>query len=228
MSQGIVIQGPTNYYREIVDCYTDIPNVVFSTWDDEPQENIDYIKSKNIDIVQSPKPIFPGYLNINYQTLSTYIGLEYLKEKGVTEALKIRGDLKPNNVKLLLEILKNKPLSFLAICKSNVRSLYYELEYTHTSFDFPVDLFLYGNIENLEKCFSFQIEQELSIPPESLIAYNYFLNSNLKFKLNYNTFIKNNISFFMNDCLKNNIKVKWLKNNFDLIELHSDITQYEY
>ena len=108
MSQGIVIQGPTNYCKEIVDCYIDIPNVVFSTWENEPQENIDYIKSKNIDVVQSSKPLFPGYLNINYQTLSTYVGLEYLKEKGVTEALKIRGDLKPNNTKLLLEILKNK------------------------------------------------------------------------------------------------------------------------
>jgi hypothetical protein len=228
MSQGIVIQGPTNYYREIVDCYADVPNVVFSTWDDEPQENIDYIKSKNIDIVQSPKPIFPGYLNVNYQTLSTYVGLEYLKEKGVTEALKIRGDLKPNNVKLLLEILKNKPISFLAICKPDARPLYYELEYTHTSFDFPVDLFLYGSVENLEKCFAFQIEQELPIPPESLIAYNYFLNSNLEFKLDYNTFIKNNISFFMNDCLKNNIKVKWLKQGWDLIEYSSNKNFYNY
>ncbi len=228
MNQGIVIQGPTNYYKEIIDCYVGIPNVVFSTWDDEPQENIDYIKSKGIDIIQSPKPTFPGYLNINYQTLSTFNGIQYLKEKGVTEALKIRGDLKPNDTKLLLNTLKNKPLSFLAICKPDTRPLYYELGYIHTSFDFPVDLFLYGNIENLEKCFSFQIEQELPIPPESLIAYNYFVNSSLEFKLDYNTFVKNNISFFMNDCLKNNIKMVWLKNNIDLIQLHLDKTQYDY
>ena len=226
--QGIVIQGPTNYCREIIDCYIDIPNVVFSTWDDEPQENIKYIKSKNIDVIQSSKPLFVGYLNVNYQALSTYIGLEYLKSKNVTEVLKIRSDLKPNDIHLLLNILKQKPLTFLAICKPNVRPLYYELEYTHTSFDFPVDLFLYGNIENMIQCFNFQIEQNLQIPPESLIVYNYFSNSNLKFKLDYNTFIENNINFFMNDCLKNNIKVKWLKNNLDLIELHSDKNQYEY
>jgi len=226
--QGIVIQGPTNYCREIIDCYIDIPNVVFSTWDDEPQENIKYIKSKNIDVIQSSKPLFAGYLNVNYQALSTYIGLEYLKSKNVTEVLKIRSDLKPNDIHLLLNILKQKPLTFLAICKPNVRPLYYELEYTHTSFDFPVDLFLYGNIENMIQCFNFQIEQNLQIPPESLIVYNYFSNSNLKFKLDYNTFIENNINFFMNDCLKNNIKVKWLKNNLDLIELHSDKNQYEY
>ena len=228
MSQGIVIQGPTNYCKEIVDCYVNIPNVVFSTWDDELQENIDYIKSKGIDVIQSLKPIFPGYLNINYQTLSTYAGLEYLKEKGVAEVLKIRGDLKPNNIRLLLDILKNKPLSFLAICKPNVRPLYYELGYTHTSFDFPVDLFLYGSIENLEKCFAFQIDQELPIPPESLIAYNYFLNSNLEFKLDYNTFIQNGITFFAQECLNNNIKIEWLKQGWDLIEYSSNKNWYNY
>ena len=228
MSQGIIIQGPTNYYKEIIDCYTDIPNVVFSTWDDEPQENIDYIKSKNIDVIQSPKPSFAGYLNVNYQVLSTYAGLEYLRTKNVTEVLKIRSDLKPNNTHLLLDILEQKPLTFLAICKPNIRPLYYELEYIHTSFDFPVDLLLYGNIENMMKCFNFQIEQNLPIPPEALIAYSYFSNSDLEFRLDYNTFIANDISFFMDDCLKNNIKIKWLKNNLDLIELHLDKGQYEY
>jgi hypothetical protein len=226
--QGIVIQGPTNYYKEIIDCYVGIPNVVFSTWSDEPQENISYIESKGIDVIQSSKPIFPGYLNINYQTLSTYAGLEYLKEKDVTEALKIRGDLKPNNVKLLLDILKNRPLSFLSICKPDARPLYYELGYIHTSFDFPVDLFLYGSIENLEKCFAFQIEQELPIPPESLITYNYFLNSNLEFKLDYNTFIQNGITFFAQECLDNNIKVEWLKQGWDLIEYSSNKNWYNY
>lgn len=228
MSQGIVIQGSTNYCKEIIDCYVDIPNVVFSTWNDEPQENIDYIKLKNIDVIQSPKPSFAGYLNVNYQVLSTYAGLEYLRTKNVTEVLKIRSDLKLNNIQLLLDILEQKPLTFLAICKPNVRPLYYELEYIHTSFDFPVDLLLYGNIENMIKCFNFQIEQNLLIPPEALIAYSYFSNSDLEFRLDYNTFITNGISFFMNDCLKNNIKIKWLKNNLDLIELHLDKNQYEY
>jgi hypothetical protein len=46
---------------------------------------IDYIKSKGIDVIQSFKPTFPGYLNINYQTLSKYIGLEYIKIKSLFE-----------------------------------------------------------------------------------------------------------------------------------------------
>jgi hypothetical protein len=223
--QGIVIQGPTNYAKEVADLYKGIPNVVWSTWEGE---DVEYIKSKGIDIVQSTPPSFGGHLNINYQTASTYAGLNYLKNKGITEALKIRGDLKPNNVKLLLEILKGKPLSFLAICKPQVRGIYYELEYIHDSFDFPVDLFLYGSIDNLEKCFNFQVDENYPIPPEALIAYNYFTNLDLEFRLDYRTFTSNGISFFMNECLENNIKVDWLKQGWDLIEYHSDKALYNY
>lgn len=38
--QGIVIQGPTDYCYETIPEYKDIPNVVFSTWDDEPLEKL--------------------------------------------------------------------------------------------------------------------------------------------------------------------------------------------
>jgi hypothetical protein len=230
--QGIIIQGPTTYCKEIIDCYQDIPNVVFSTWDTEPQENIDYIKSKNIEVIQLPEPSPSGHLNINYQTLSTFNGIQYLKNKDVTEGLKIRSDYYINDLKLLLSILKNKPLSFLSICKLGIRPLYYELGYTHTSFDFPIDHIVYGTLNNLEKCFDFQLEENIPIPPEALIAYSYFSNSNLEFQLDYNTFIKNDISFFMNDCINNNISITLLKEKYahikDMIKLHSDKTQYEY
>jgi hypothetical protein len=139
--QGIVIQGSTGYVNEVIDLYEGIPNVVFSTWEDEPKENIQLIKSKGIEVIQSPKPLISRKFNINLQALSTFAGIQYLKSKGVTEILKIRNDLKPNNIKLLLDILKGKSLSFLAICKPNVRPIYYDLVYIHNSFDFPVDLF---------------------------------------------------------------------------------------
>jgi len=123
--QGVVIQGSTGYLNEVIDLYIDIPNVVFSTWENEPEENIQLIKSKGIEVIQTPKPLVSGTFNINLQALSTFAGIQYLKNKGVTEILKIRNDLKPNNVKLLLDVLKGKSLSFLAICKPNVRPIYY-------------------------------------------------------------------------------------------------------
>lgn len=223
--QGVIIQGPTKYANEVAYLYEGIPNVVWSTWEGE---NIELIKSKNIEVIQSKPPSISGHLNINYQTVSTYAGIKHLKDKGVTEALKIRGDLEPNNIKLLLGVLKNKPLSFLSICKPDARPLYYELEYIHTSFDFPVDLFLYGSLDNLEKCFNFQVEENMPIPPESLIAYSYFSNSGLKFDLSYDAFISNGISFFMKECLENNIKVEWLKHGWDLVEYSSNKNWYNY
>jgi hypothetical protein len=226
--QGVIIQGSTGYVNEVIDLYKDIPNVVFSTWKGEPEENIQLIKSKGIEVIQSPKPTVSGTFNINLQALSTFAGVQYLKSKGVTEILKIRNDLKPNNIKLLLDVLKGKSLSFLAICKPNVRPMYYDLVYIHNSFDFPVDLFIYGTAENLEKCFDFQVEEELNIPPEALIVYNYFVNSGLDFRLDYDTFIKNGISFFMNECLENDIKIEWLKKGYELVKWHSDTKNYNY
>lgn len=79
--QGIVIQGSTGYVNEVIDLYKGIPNVVFSTWEDEPEENIQLIKSKGIDVIQSPKPSIAGKFNINLQALSTFAGVQYLKNK---------------------------------------------------------------------------------------------------------------------------------------------------
>jgi hypothetical protein len=35
MKQGIVIQGPTEYYKELADYYSQFENVVWATWNDE-------------------------------------------------------------------------------------------------------------------------------------------------------------------------------------------------
>ena len=119
-TQGIVIQGPTNYYKEIVECYKNIPNVVWSTWDDEPSENIEYI-GKYIPVILNKKPLFPGYLNVNMQTVSTMGGISYLKEKGINEILKVRGDIIITNITKFLSILKGKDMAFLAIAKEGAR-----------------------------------------------------------------------------------------------------------
>ena len=49
--QGIVIQGPTEYYKELADYYQQFDYVVWSTWEGEPQKNINYIESKNIEVI---------------------------------------------------------------------------------------------------------------------------------------------------------------------------------
>ena len=51
MKQGIVIQGPTEYYKELTDHYSQFDNVVWATWDDESLLNLDYIRSKDIEVI---------------------------------------------------------------------------------------------------------------------------------------------------------------------------------
>ncbi len=224
--QGIVIQGPTNYASQLVEDYKHINNVIWSTWIDEPEENI--------KVIQSNKPKFPGYMNVNYQTLSTYVGIDYLKKQGVKEILKVRSDLKINKIKTLLDVLINKKISFLSVCKPNVRPLYYDLVYQHTSFDFPGDLVVYGSLDELEKCFNFQVEDNNPIPPEALIAYSYLTQSNIEFNFDYDHFINSGISFFAQECLDNNIKIDWLKRSNkepfwkNILNHSADKTLYNY
>ena len=77
--QGIIIQRPNDYASQIVESYKKISNVVWSTWNDEPKENISLIRENGIEVIQIDKPITPGYMNVNFQTLSTYAGINYLK-----------------------------------------------------------------------------------------------------------------------------------------------------
>lgn len=227
--QGIVIQGPTNYCREVAPTYQNIPNTVWATWEDEPLENIRFIE-QYMPIVLCQKPTFPGYLNINMQTVSTLTGISFLRKKGITEILKTRGDIIITNLNSLLETLKEKEMAFLAIAKEGARNdIYYELIYPHYSHDYPVDLVLYGSTENLSNTFNFTINEYAPIPPESLIAFNFLNSKNIKFELTYKNFIDNGVYFFLNDCIKHDIKLKWIKHNYsDLVEGHNSRINYDF
>jgi hypothetical protein len=228
--QGIVIQGPTTYWDQIIGVYKDVPNVVWSTWDDEPIENIKNIE-QYIPVITSPKPSFPGHLNINMQAISTFKGAEYLESKGVTEILKTRGDIRIKNLDKLMECLEGKEMAFLATCKNGVRTdIYYELVYSHYSHDYPADQVIYGSTLNIKNTFNFQIEEALPIPPESLIAYSFLTSKGEKFLLDYDYLKGKNVYFYMNDCIENDIELFLVKEKykFDLVAIHNSKQYYEF
>jgi hypothetical protein len=162
--QGIAIQGPTDYYKEVADHYSQYPNVVWSTWSDESIVRLEYIRSKGIEVILIEKPQFPGYMNVNMQVKSTYEGIKYLEGK-VDEVLKVRSDTIISNLPALMNGLKGKQLSFMATCKEGVRKdLAYDLEYYHTSHDYPSDNVIYGKVEDMLLMFDFQIDELLPIP----------------------------------------------------------------
>ena len=44
MKQAIVIQGPTDFYKEMADHYSKYDKVIWATWNDESALRLDYIK----------------------------------------------------------------------------------------------------------------------------------------------------------------------------------------
>ena len=76
--------------------------------------------------------------------------------------------------------------------------------------------------------FDFQIDELLSIPPEALITWNYMTNKGIEFKLNYQTMVDNGMSFFLKDCLDEDVEVNWLKRKVNLVDWYKDTTVYEW
>jgi hypothetical protein len=226
MKQGILIQGPTEFYKELADHYSKFDNVVWSTWNNESVTRLDYIKSKGIKVILVQPPKFVGYMNVNMQLRSTYEGI---MAHDADEILKVRSDTIVTSIDKLLPRLKGQQLSFMATCKEGARKdLVYDLVYFHTSHDYPADNVVYGKREDLKLMFDFQIEELLQIPPEALIAWNYMTNKGMKFKLNYQNMVDNGITFFLKDCLDEKIEVNWLKRKVNLVDWYKEKSVYEW
>ena len=237
MKQAILIQGPTDFYKEIADHYSKYDKVVWATWNDESAVRLDYITSKGIEVILVEKPEVLGYMNVNMQVKSTFAGLKYLQEANccvpytekIVEVLKVRSDTIVTNLDKLLPKLKDNHMSFIATCKTGARrDISYDLVYYHNSHDYPSDNVVYGKIGDMLTMFDFQIDELLPIPPESLIAYNYMVNKNIKFHLSYDHMVKEGITFFLKDCLDENVKVNWLKRGVNLVDWYKDKTVYEW
>ena len=237
MKQGILIQGPTEFYKEMADHYSQYDKVVWSTWDNESVVRLDYIKSKGIEVILVQPPKFVGYMNVNKQLRSTYEGLSYFQKENccvpfnekIEEVLKVRSDTIITNLDKLLPKLKGNHMSFMATCKEGVRKdLVYDLVYFHTSHDYPADNVVYGKLGDMIVMFDFQIEELLQVPPEALITWNYMTNKGIEFKLNYQNMIDNGITFFLKDCLDENVEVNWLKRKVNLVDWYKDKTVYEW
>ena len=54
---ALVIQGPTTYCKEVSEYYKDYKQI-WSTWNSEPQENLDYLQSlPNVSLVTDDLPV---------------------------------------------------------------------------------------------------------------------------------------------------------------------------
>lgn len=98
-SFAIVLQGPIcikddmtyNTVRFYKQTYPHAV-IIVSTWNDETNENISRLESLGTVVVKNEKPIHSGYLNVNYQIVSSLAGVKKAKELGCEFAVKTRTD----------------------------------------------------------------------------------------------------------------------------------------
>jgi len=53
-------------------------------------------------------------------------------------------------------------------------------------------------------------------------------NKGIEFKLDYQTMIDSGISFFLQECLDENVEINWLKKEVNLIDWYKDKTVYDW
>lgn len=213
-SQAILLQGSTQYGLEkICNFYKQFTNTIWSTWDDEPLENLKKIENSGITLILNKKPKFAGYLNINLQFCSTFLGIDFLKkEKNITEVIKVRSDILAWGIERLLNKLKGKDISFM--CYFNMsHPEYYLNEKYHYTMDFPKDFVIFGNIETMYNIFNFQMEYLSPIPSEAIILRNYLKYKCFEYNTDYDYIKKIGIDFFMKYEKECDLYFYWLKHN---------------
>jgi hypothetical protein len=226
---GIVIQGPTNLCKQISNHYSFLDKVIWSTWNNEPLENIKYITSKKIDVILSPKPTTPGPQNLNFQLVSSLAGVKLAKEKGWTHVIKVRSDVLWEGIEQIFDKLINKKIAFLNL-NTNIskRKIKYFLDYWHEGYDFTSDHVIFGKTNILEQVFTSNEDYSQEIPPESVILRNYLKSQNHSTDFSPENLKKAGVYLFGDDAFNLNNRILWLKNNpvWDLVRLSQNPHEY--
>jgi hypothetical protein len=97
---------PDEIHLKMIEYYSWFPNVYWSTWEDEPEKNLQNIEESTIKLILNSHPSFPGIMNVNRQIKSTYNGLLEIKKSSQVEyVLKVRSDMIIANLELLVDRL---------------------------------------------------------------------------------------------------------------------------
>lgn len=223
---GIAIQGPTYYYKEISSFYSQFNcPIVFTTWKNEPSENVLYIERSGIHVELIDVPKYNGYLNVNLQNASSVHGLKYLKDQyKIKHALKTRSDSYIFGLESLWPKIYNYDISWAHIYNPLVQNnwAYNLFGKLHTGMDWTVDYSVFGNIDTLIDLYDWQISYNYPVPPESMYMIRWLNTKKLEhdFSIEY---LKNNGAIFYGKyfnetnsdlyCMKYNQSYRNLLNN---------------
>jgi hypothetical protein len=179
---GIVIQGPTNNYEEVLNNIDDDFSYVWSTWEDEPLGNIKAI-SKKIPILLNEKPDFNGFKNINMQCFSTEAGIKAIKKPWV---VKVRSDLLWKNQKQVIELAFRKMIEEDSLCSYlNYKPVIHEIHdfVTFSSYEYALDFWSYRqegpNFNSPERQLCYSMMNKHGWSYEEMIDEMSFINVDL-------------------------------------------------
>lgn len=202
---SIIIQGPTKYYKDIIGVYSNLDNVLWCTWEDEPSEVISFIREVGIIVYLISKPNNSGYWNVNFQCKSTYEGLLKSKELFNTKYyIKIRSDFQITNISSLCDrfILKNEEINFLG--------------WANMLDGFFLDYIVFGDFINMTKYWEFNDQESNGYPCPEVFLMNRYFNMNLN--SNFITKEFNSKFPFLND-----INIYWLSRGINLRDFSEDL-----
>lgn len=228
---ALILQGPilerNDFTLETVKLYRHLYpnlNIIISTWIGVDPKLISQFEKNNVVVLQSEKPKFGGFSNINLQIKSTVAALNFSKELGATYVLKSRTDQRINSSFDYLGYMKNimhsNPVdskflkSRLVVCNLN---MYEGRKYILS------DMFMFGNVDDMHLYWDQPTQQVVA-------AYDYsrtFLENNLSEAYFVNSFMNRvhfkpsfkpeNVLQFFDDFFyvvdKNVIDIFWYKYN---------------
>ena len=230
---AIAIQGPTKYYKEISSFYSnfDVP-IVYTTWKNEPAENVLYLERSGIHMELIDLPAYNGHLNVNMQNLSSAHSLKYIKQKyDIDHVLKIRSDTILPGLERIWPKIHGCEISWPHIYNPSEEPYWaYSLAgKVHIGMDWVSDYAVFGKIDNLIHLFDWYIPISLPVPAEACYMYRYLLYKKLEYNFDINYLKQNGVTFFgkyFNEtnsdlyCIKHNQYFRYLINSQPKLRLY--------
>lgn len=171
---GIILQGPIQYEDsftyETLKLYKNIyPNseIILSVWKDEEKDEIDRIRNIGVVVLENDKPETGGFINLNYQIVSTKNAVLKAKELGCKYILKSRTDIRIYETgvdKFLISLLKNFPTKY---SKQKQRIIGIDIN-THKYGIGISDIFQFGTTEEMEKMWNIDLIKKVTTMEEYL------------------------------------------------------------
>ena len=197
---GIVIQGPTNNYERVLSNLDQSFSYVWSTWDNEPIENIKEV-AKQVPIILNTTPSFKGYNNINLQCMSSEAGIRAINKPWI---VKVRGDLLWTNQKGVIRMAFEKMIKEDSLCSYlNYKPSIHEMHdfVTFSRLDYALDLWSYR-----------QVGPDFN-QPEKQLCYNIMKKNGWTYEE-----MVDKMSFINVDLVKDSLDIHCIRYNCDMSE----------